>query len=162
MIDEIRPFKERPGALSLILFGLLGWLCAMLQVGFFHRLPLMTAAMPLLCVVCVLVSWRRGEVTGAVLGAVGGLTLDALAAARICLTPLLLIALALYVGWASRRLFDHPVSRLLVGLPPYVCLGVIRGMREHSTRAAFGTFLGAMLLTALLLLPYTVRYIKRR
>ena len=162
MIDEIRPVRERPSVLSLILYGLLAWLCAMLQVGFFNRLPLLGATLPLLLAVTVRVAWRRGEVTGAIFAAVGGVVLDALTSPALSLSPLFLVPVAIYAGWAAKRLFDHPLTLLLVTLPPCAVASVLRGVRDGSVKIALATLLGGLLVTAALLIPSTLKRIRKR
>ena len=161
MIDEIRPIKERPSPLLLLLFGLLGWLCATVEVGALHRLPLMGAALPLVWSAAVQVSWRRGAATGAVFSLVGGIALDALCGHTVYLTPLLLIAVCVYTHLAARCLFDHPVTRCLVALPPLALLALLEGIRSESARAGLGCLVGGVIVTLLLLLPLTVRRLRR-
>ena len=161
MIDEIRPFKERPGPWRLLVFALLGWLVSMIQVGFLGRLPLLGAPIPLLAAVCVLVAWKYGAASGAVLGVVGGLTLDVLSAHALALSPLLLVAFAIYTDRAAARLFDHPLSRLLAALPPYAVWGAVTALRAGSLATGAAALLGAILATVLLSIPGFVRLLRR-
>lgn len=161
MIDEIRPFKERPGPWRIALFGLLGWLVSMVQVGFFGRVPLLGAPIPLLVVACVLVAWRFGAASAAVMGLIGGCVLDVLSAHTLMLSPFILIAFAVWTDRASDRLFDHPLSRLLAALPPYVVWCAIVALRESSLGVGAGALVGAILATVLLSIPGFVRVLRR-
>ena len=51
MIDEIRSMRDRPTPFWVIVCGLLGWLAAMVQVGFLNKLPILGAGAELVLAV---------------------------------------------------------------------------------------------------------------
>lgn len=168
MIAEIRPVRERPSPLSVVLLSLLAWLCAMLQVGFFNRLPLLGFPIELTLVAVCMIGWRRGSLTGAVAGIVGGYVLDSLSATGLSLCPLLLLAAGVVMGLLAERLFDHPVTYLLSLLPIGIVFSLYRALTSESVGFAgkarcFGVVLLGIVLAAIVLeLPRAVRYYKKR
>ena len=161
MIPEIRSVRERPNPWTVVLFSVICWLVAMLQVGCLNRMPLFGATIELLFASVCLIGWKKGAVTGAVTGIVGGFTLDALSAVSISLSPLLFALAGIWMGRIARRLFDHPLTYLLSVLPAFVCLSGLRAVTAARFSHLFAVLLGGMLASAALYLPAAVRWIKR-
>ncbi len=168
MIGDIRPVRERPAPLSVILLCLLVWLCAMFQIGFLNRLPLLGAPIELTPVVVCMIGWRKGALTGAIAGTVGGYVLDSLSVTGVSLCPLLLLAAGVLMGILADRLFRHSITYLISILPVGIVFALYRAIVSEA--AGFGgkarTF-GAMLLgilvaATLLELPALIRYYKKR
>lgn len=168
MIGDIRPVRERPSPLSVILLCLLVWICAMFQVGFLHRLPLFGAPMELTLAVVCMIGWRRGALTGAIVGTVGGYVLDSLAGTGVSLCPLLFLAAGVLMGLLAERLFDRPITYLLSLFP--VCISFFLYRAIASEAVGFGgkvlyalaVLFGAVLAGIIIELPVAVRYYKRR
>ena len=168
MIGDIRPVRERPSPLSVVLLCLLVWLCAMLQVGFLNRLPLLGSPIELTLIVVCMIGWRKGALMGAITGMIGGYVLDSLSNAGVSLCPLLLLAAGVLMGVLAERLFHHPITYLIALLPVGVAFSLYRAI--FSEAAGFGaracmfgaTLLGMVLAAVILELPRTVRYYKKR
>lgn len=168
MIGDIRPVRERPAPLSVLLLCLLVWLCAMFQIGFLNRLPLLGSPIELTLVVVCMIGWRKGALLGAVTGMVGGYLLDSLSSTGISLCPLLLLAAGVLMGMLAERLFHHSVTYLIALLPVGVAFSLFRALMSEA--ATFGgkarvfgaTLLGIVLAAVLLELPALVRYYKKR
>ncbi len=168
MIGNIRPVRERPSPLSVVLLCLLTWLCAMLQIGFLNRLPLFGAPIELTLVAVCMIGWKKGALTGAVTGLVGGYVLDSLSGTGLSLGPLLLLAAGVMMGYLAERLFDRPITYLLSLLPVGILFSLYRAIAGEAAgfggRAAhFGAvLLGVVIAGILIELPHMVRYYKKR
>ena len=168
MIGDIRPVRERPAPLSVLLLCLLVWLCAMFQIGFLNRLPLLGSPIELTPVVVCMIGWRKGALLGAVTGMVGGYLLDSLSSTGISLCPLLLLAAGVLMGMLAERLFQHSVTYLIALLPVGVAFSLFRALMSEA--ATFGgkarTFgaalLGILLAAVLLELPALIKQYKKR
>ena len=162
MIGEIRSIREKPSVQTVVLCAVLCWLVAMLQVGFLNRLPLLGATVELLFAVVCLIGWKKGGVTGAVAGTVGGFTLDALTSVGISFSPLLFALAGIFMGYMARRLFDHALTYLLSVLPALICLCALRALAVSRFTHAFAVLLGGVIASALLYLPSAVRHVRQR
>ena len=169
MIGDIRPVRERPAPLSVILLCLLTWLCAMFQIGFLNHLPLLGAPIELTMVVVCMIGWRKGALTGAITGLFGGYVLDSLSVTGVSLCPLLLLAAGVAMGLLADRLFRHSLTYLIALLPVGVAFALYRALfsSEAATlggkaRALGATLLGIVIAAILLELPALIRYYKKR
>lgn len=168
MIGDIRPVRERPAPLSVILLCLLVWLCATFQIGFLNRLPLLGTPIELTLVAVCMIGWRKGALTGAITGLFGGYVLDSLSNTGVCLCPLLLLAAGALMGILAERLFRHSITYLISLLPVGVAFALYRALIGEA--AAFGgkartfgaTLLGILLAAIILELPALIRYCKKR
>ena len=168
MIGDIRPIRERPSPLSVVLLCLLVWLCAMLQVGFLNRLPLFGAPIELTLVAVCMIGWKKGATAGAVTGLVGGFMLDSLSSTGLVLCPLLFLAAGVVMGLLAERLFDRPVTYLISLLPVGLAFSLYRALTcEAVGLGAKARYFGAALLGILpagviVALPWAIRYYKRK
>lgn len=160
MIDDIRPLRDRPTPVMVLICGLIGWLAAMIQLGFFHRLPLLGAGAEIVLAVVCLIGWRRGTLCAAVSGLVGGFMLDAMSTVGISLSPILFLAAGVYMSMIVRRFFDHPLTYFVSLLPPVIVVGIVRAVYAGKVKVFFGVVIGVYLAAAVLYLPRVLR--KRR
>ena len=159
---DIRSVRERPTVLSVVLCALLCWLLTTLQIGFFNRLPIFGATVEVVFAAVLYVGWRRGALTGAVAGLVGGFMLDALGSGGLSVLPLLYLVAAVYMALAAERLFDHPLTYLLALLPPFAVLGGYRALSVGRFSHVLAVMLGAYLVSVLIYLPSAIRFFKKR
>lgn len=159
MIGEIRSLRDQPTPVSVVICGLIGWLSAMVQVGFLNRLPILGAGGELVLAVACLIGWRRGPLCAAVSGVVGGFVLDALCGTGLSLSPLLFFAAGICMSMLIRRFFDHPLTYAVSLLPPAVAVGIERAIRAGRLKVFFGVLIGVYLASAVIYLP---RFLRRR
>ena len=159
---DIRSVRERPTPLSVILHALLIWVVAMVQVGFFNRLPLFGATVEIVLCGVAYVGWRKGALTGAVTGVLGGFMLDALGTQGLSLSPVILMAVGVYAAFVAERLFDHPITYLLAMLPVNLGVAVWRAVQVGSWKHAFAVLAASYLATLFVYLPTIVRRFKKR
>ena len=159
---EIHSVRERPTALSVILHALLMWLLCMIQVGFFNRIPLFGATVELVLAGVCYIGWRRGALTGAVAGVVGGFMLDALSTAGLSLSPLIFMAAGIYMAVSAEHLFDRPLTYLLALLPVHVLIGIWRAVVVGSFTHFFAVLLAAYVASIAAYLPSVVRFFRKK
>lgn len=159
---DIRSVRERPTPLSVILHALLIWVVAMVQLGFFNRVPLFGATVEVVLCGVFYVGWRRGALTGAVTGVVGGFVLDALGTSGISLLPLVMMVVGIYAAFIAERLFDHPLTYLLSLLPVHIVFAAWRAVSLGSFPHAFAVLGGAYIASFAIYLPSLVRRFKKR
>ncbi len=160
MIGDIRPLRDQPTPVSVIVCGLVCALAATVQVGFLNRLPILGAGAELVLAVVCLIGWRRGTLCAAVGGVVGGFILDALCTDGISLSPLLFLAAGVYMSMIVRRFFDHPITYALSLLPPALIVALERAIRAGELKVFFGVWIGVYLASVVIYLPRVLR--KRR
>ena len=102
MIGDIRPVRERPTPLSIVLMCLVVWLCAMFQVGFLNRLPLFGSPIELTLIAVCAIGWRKGARMGAITGLVGGYLLDSLSTAGVSLKQTICIRSSFFTIFSTR------------------------------------------------------------
>ena len=161
MIDDIRPLRDRPTPVMVLVCGLIGWLAAMVQIGFFNRLPLLEAGAEIVLAVVCLIGWRRGTLCAAVSGLVGGFVLDAMSTVGISLSPVLFLVAGIYMSMIVRRFFDHPLTYFVSFLPPVIVVGIVRAIYAGRVKAFFGVLIGAYLAAAVMYLPRVLRRRRR-
>jgi hypothetical protein len=88
--------------------------------------------------------------------------LDALGAAGLSLSPLLLMIVGVYAAFVAERLFDHPLVYLLALLPVHLGVAVWRGVAAGTWQYAAAALAGAYLASLAVYLPTIVRRVKRR
>ena len=159
---DIRSVRERPTPLSVIVHALLIWVVAMVQVGFFNRLPLFGATIEVVLCGVAYVGWRRGALTGALTGVVGGFMLDALGEAGLSLSPLVFMVVGIYAAFVAERLFDHPLTYLLALSPVHLAVAVWRAVEVGSWVHALAVLAGAYLASIATYAPTILRKIKKR
>jgi hypothetical protein len=140
----------------------------MFQVGFLHRLPLFGAPMELTLIAVCMIGWKKGALTGAIVGTVGGYVLDSLSSTGISLCPLLFLAAGVLMGLLAERLFDRPVTYLLALLPVCIMFSIYRAFTSEAVGFAdkalyaLAVLFGAVLAGIVVELPAAIRYYKRR
>lgn len=158
---DIRSVRERPTVVSVILCALITWLSVMVQVGFFQPLPICGATVELTFAIICYVGWRRGALTGAVAGVVGGATLDALTSTGVSVLPVLMMLAGIYMALAAEHLFDRPLTYLLALLPAYAVLGGYRALIFGRFSHVFAVMLCGYLASVVIYIPAAIRYFRR-
>lgn len=159
---KIQSVRERPTTMSVVLCALLCWLLAMVQVGFFNRLPIFGATIELVLAAVCYIGWRRGALTGAVAGTVGGFILDALTATGVSLLPIIFAVAGIYMAMAAERLFDHPFTYGLTLLPVYALMGGYRALWCGQFMRVFAVMAGGYLVSLVIYVPSAIRFFRGR
>ena len=159
---DIRSVRERPTPLSVILHAFLIWVIAMIQVGFFNRIPFFGATVELVLCGVAYIGWRRGALTGAVIGVIGGYMLDALGSTGISVAPLVFMLVGIYAAVCAEHLFDHPLTYLLALLPVHLGISVWRAVAYGSFLHVFAVLGGAYIASLAVYIPTIVRRVRRR
>ena len=159
---DIRSVRERPTVPSVIVCALICWLAASVQVGFFHALPVCGAVVELTFALVCYIGWRRGALTGAVAGVVGGFVLDALTTVGLSVLPVLFMLGGIYMALAAEHLFDRPLTHLLALLPAYAVLGGYRAMVVGRFSHLFAVLLAGYIASVILYIPSAIRFYRGR
>lgn len=161
-IKQYRVKSEQPTLVRWIVLILLLWLFALIQAAFLSYVPLFGATIELTAAFVLLIAWKRGPLVGGILGMIGGCLLDALMGQRISLLALILFGLGVYAALAAKRLFDRPLSYLLMTLPAYVILGVWRAISMAKFSHVFAVIFVGILASLIVYFPTLVKYFRRK
>lgn len=161
-IKDHRLTREPPTPLKWVLFVLLVWLFAMLQASFLSHIPVFGATIELTAALVLLFGWKRGYMVGAILGMVGGFLLDALTGTGISLLPLLFFAMGIYASFAAKRLFDHPLTYIIMTIPAHLVLAVWRAICEKSFIHLFAVLLAGLIGSVIVYIPAGIKYFRKK
>lgn len=160
--DDRKLAREPLTPLKWALYLLLLWLFCIIQASFLSYVPIFGATVELTLALVLLLGWKKGPVAGAVFGMIGGFLLDALVGVGISVLPLLFLLCGIYAAFTARRLFDHPLTYLLMTVPAYVVVGAWRAICEKSFVHLFAVVLAGIIGSLIVYIPAAVRYFRRK
>ena len=160
--DDRKLAREPLTPLKWVLYLLLLWLFCIIQASFLSYVPVFGATVELTLALVLLLGWKKGPVAGAVFGMIGGFLLDALVGVGISVLPLLFLLCGIYAAFTARRLFDHPLTYLLMTVPAYVVVGAWRAICEKSFVHLFAVVLAGIIGSLIVYIPAAVRYFRRK
>ena len=160
--DDRKLAREPLTPLKWALYLLLLWLFCIIQASFLSYVPIFGATVELTLALVLLLGWKKGPVAGAVFGMIGGFLLDALVGVGISVLPLLFLLCGIYAAFTARRLFDHPLTYLLMTVPAYVVVGAWRAICEKSFAHLFAVVLAGIIGSLIVYIPAAVRYFRRK
>lgn len=156
--DDRKLAREPLTPLKWALYLLLLWLFCIIQASFLSYVPIFGATVEMTLALVLLLGWKRGPIAGAVFGMIGGFLLDALTGVGISVLPLLFLVCGVYAAFAARRLFDHPLTYVLMTIPAHLLLGAWRALGEKSIVHLFAVLLAGLIGSVIVYIPAAVRY----
>lgn len=156
--NDRKSAREPLTPLKWALYVLLLWLFCIVQASFLSYVPLFGAVIELAFALVLLLGWKKGPVAGAVFGMIGGFLLDALTGVGISVLPLLFFVGGVYAAFVAKRLFDHPLTYLVMTVPVYLMLGIWRAICEKSFIHLFAVVLAGVIGSVIVYIPAGVRY----
>ena len=159
-IKDRRAKSESPTLVKWVIYGLLAWLFAVIQVGFLSHVAIFGATIEVTFAFILMIGWKKGPVVGGILGMIGGFILDALMGVTISVLPLLFFAAGVYAAFAAKRLFDHPLTYVLMSVPAHVVLAGWRGLCENSMGYALAVLLAGLIGSVVVYIPEGIRYFR--
>ena len=161
-IKDHRLTREPPTLWKWTLLVLLVWLFAILQASFLSHIPVFGATIELTAALILLFGWKRGPIVGAIIGMIGGFLLDALTGVGISLLPLIFLAIGIYASFAAKRLFDHPLTYIIMTLPAHLVLGIWRAVCEKSFVHLFAVLLAGVVGSLIVYIPAGIKYFRKK
>ena len=158
--DDRKLAREPLTPLKWVLYVALMWLFCMFQASFLSFIPLFGAVIELVYALVLLLGWKRGPMAGAVFGMIGGFLLDALTGVGISVLPLLFFVGGVCAAFAAKRLFDHPLTYLMMAVPSHLVLGIWRAVCEKSFVHLFAVLLAGVIGSVIVYIPAGVKYLR--
>ena len=159
-IKDHRLTREPPTPLGWVGLVLLVWLFAIIQASFLSHIPIFSATIELTAALVLLLGWKRGALVGAILGMLGGFFLDALTGVGVSLLPLLFLAFGIFGALAAKRLFDHPLTYVIMTIPAHLVLGIWRAVCEKSFVHLFAVLLAGVVGSLIVYIPAAVKFFR--
>jgi hypothetical protein len=161
-IKDHRLTREPPTPLKWALYILLIWLFVIIQASFLSHLPVFGATIELAFAFVLLFSWKQSPVVGGIFGMIGGFLLDALTGVDISVLPLIFMAAGVYAAFAARRLFDRPLTYIIMTIPAHLVLAAWRAICEKSLIHLFAVLLAGLIGSVIVYIPAGIKYFRKK